>query len=292
MGLMLPPWIGYALAQVAASLVCFFKPTMYHAVKGNLQIILGPDVDEKTLRRKTREVFLHAGRANYDFFHVVEEDAEEIARMMSVPQSVIDQIRQAIAEKRGVLLLGAHMSNFNLGILALGALGVPIQALSLSNPNEGFTILNHLRTKWGMELTPITAQSLRQAIRRLASGGVVMTAFDFPTPQHSQLFPFFGKPAYFPLGPARLVRNPDILVLMGSCRYDPETGYTLHTQTIEIERTNDRRHDTEVNARRMAAVLEDTVAQNPEQWLMFRPYWPESEAEVRVHDGDGREEHT
>lgn len=278
LGLHTPPWLGYALTEVAATLICFFKPAMYYAVKDNLRHILGPDVFERALERKTRALFVHSGRTNYDFFHAVEDDADEIKRKMAVPAALVTQLHQAEAQKRGVLLLGTHISNFNLGILALGAHGIRLQTLSLQNPNQGFTLLNRLRAKWGIEITPISAQSLRQAIRRLESGGVVMTAFDYPVPQNNHLIPFFGRPAYFPLGLARLARTPGISVLMGSCHYESEAGYSLDAQAIEMQRTADRQHDTKVNAHRMAEVLEGYVAQYPEQWLMFRPFWPENPA--------------
>jgi lauroyl/myristoyl acyltransferase len=286
LGLHTPPWIGYALAEVAATLICLFKPAMYHAVKGNLRLILGPDVFEQALERKTRALFVHSGRTNYDFFHAVEDDGDEIRRKMAVPATLVAQLRQAEAEKRGVLLLGTHISNFNLGILALGAHGVRIQTLSLQNPNQGFTLLNRLRAKWGIEITPISAQSLRQAIRRLEAGGVVMTAFDYPVTQNSHLIPFFRKPAYFPLGLARLARIPGISVLMGSCHYEPEAGYSLDAEFIEMQRTADRQHDTKVNAHRMAKVLERYVAQYPDQWLMFRPFWPEDPTGPRTLESE------
>lgn len=107
-----------------------------------------------------------------------------------------------------------------------------------------------------------------------------MTAFDFPVRESSELIPFFGKPAYFPLGPARLARMANPLVLMGSTHYDPVHGYVVHTQTIDIERTQNRRQDVRVNARRMAKILEGYVAQYPEQWLMFYPFWPEGDEEA------------
>jgi len=274
---MLPRRAGYALAEMVAGAICRVRPLLYHTVRNNLRHILGPATGEKTLNQTTRALFVHAGRANYEFFRMVGKSAREAGAGLPLPAPTIAQIQTALAGGRGVLLLGTHMGNFNLGIPAVAeAVDVPIQALSVADPNDGFTLLNQWRRRWGLEITPIAPDSLRQAIRRLKTGGVVLTAFDHPIPRQDGLVPFFDRPSYLPLGPARLARLPDALVILGSCQYDPGHGYVLHTQTFDAERTRDRKHDTLVNAHRMAQILERYVAAHPEQWLMFYPFWPDN----------------
>jgi len=276
----LPQGGGFRLARLFASAVCRFKPAMYHVVRNNLRQILGPEAAEEKLDATTFSLFVNAGRANYDFFRLIDRTAEEIARVVTFSPSALTRLREALADKRGALLLGTHMGNFNLAIPALyGQVGAPIQVLSVAQPNEGFTLLNRQRIKWGLEVTPIAPQTLRQAISRLKDGGAALTAFDFPIRENSTLIPFFGRPAYFPLGPARLARLTNAVVLMGSCRYEPGQGYVVHADSIELERTDDRQQDVLNNSRRMAEVLERYVAENPDQWLMFYPFWPEGEDE-------------
>lgn len=270
----MPQWVGYGLARSAAALIAHRRPEVYHIVQDNLRQIFGPDASVEMLAHQTHAVFLHAGQTYYDFFHALEYDAAQLAQVMAIPQTVLDEVRQDSARGQGTLILGAHMSNFDLGILALGAQGLPIQALSLANPNDGFQVLNRLRAKWGLEITPITPQSLRQAIRRLKGGGVVMTAFDRPIPDDQHLIPFFGKPAHFALGPARLALMTGAKVIMGCCYYDVEQGYQLRVTPITMVHTGDRRQDVITNACRMAKVLETYVRQHPAQWMMFHPFWP------------------
>jgi KDO2-lipid IV(A) lauroyltransferase len=283
----LPRRAGYALSEVVATVICRTRPLLYRVVQHNLRHILGPSVGEATLAATTRALFVHAGRANYEFFHAVGKSAREAGATLPLPPARIAQIRAALADGRGVLLLGAHMSNFNLGIPALAAaVDVPIQALSIANPNEGFTLLNQWRKEWGIEITPISAQSLRQAVKRLEMGGVVLTAFDHPAPRKDKLIPFFGQPSYMPLGPARLARIADVLVLLGTCYYDPVRGYVLDTDVLDAEHSNDRQHDTVVNAARMAQILERYVGAHPEQWLMYYPFWPNEDVKGAA-DGGG-----
>lgn len=275
----MPRWAGYGLVRFAAALIARTQPELYHVVQANLRQVLGPSATPEELADKTQAVFAHAGQTYYDFFHALDFEADQIAREITVPPEMVAMVRDEMAQGHGCLLLGAHISNFDLGILALGTHGLPIQALSLPDPNEGFTILNRLRAKWGLEVTPISSQSLRQAIRRLKEGGLVLTGFDRPIPDDQHLIPFFGRPAYFALGPARLAVMTRAKVFMGCCHYEAGQGYVMHAQPIEMVYTGNRQNDIETNACRMAEVLEGYVRQHPEQWLMFHPFWPHGESE-------------
>ena len=273
----MPGRMGYGLARVAASVVARRKPELYWTVRANLRQIVGPEVDDDTLHGMARQVFFHAGQTYYDFFHAVGQPPEVLAEAVRGAVPIFERVTSQTARGRGVLLLGTHMSNFDLGALTLGARGLTAQVLSLAEPGAGFRLLNRLRALEGFEITPITPASLRVAIRRLRSGGLVITGVDRPVPQDRALVEFFGRPAYLPGGPARIALMTGAAVFMGGCHYDSDVGYVLEaTGPIEMTRTGDRRRDVLANTRRLAAVLEGYVRAHPEQWMMFHSFWPES----------------
>ena len=269
-----PRNVGYGLAQMAANIITRRKPEVYWTVRGNLRQIIGPEVNENALHDVTRRVFAHAGQTYYDFFNAIGQPPEILVKAVHIPESLFMHINSGMAQGRGVLLLGMHMSNFDLVILTLGAHGLHIQLLTVADPHPGFYVLNRLRVKAGFEVTPITPESLRAAVRRLRNGGLVMTAGDRPIPE---LITFFARPAYLPLGPARLAMMSEATVLMGGCHYDSHDGYVLHiTGPIEMVRTGDWRRDILANTRRLSTILEGYVRADPEQWMMFYPLWPEA----------------
>lgn len=272
-----PRWLGYGLARVISGIIARQKPQIYWTVRANLRQILGSEADDATLHEMTRHVFFHAGQTYYDFFHVIGRPPEVHAKMIHVPESLVDHIRSEMSKGNGVLLLGMHMSNFDLVLLAFGAYGFSVQVLTVSDPVPGFHVLNRLRAKAGFEVTPITRESLRTAVRRLKGGGLVLTAGDRPIPEDRALISFFGRPAYLPLGPVRLAMMSEATILMGGCHYDPQQGYVLEvTGPIELVRTGNWRKDMVDNASRLAAILEGYVRAHPEQWMMFYPLWPGS----------------
>ena len=292
LGRFMPRRAGYGLARIVAGLIARRKPEVYWTVYANLRQVVGPGADDLALHRMTYQVFFHAGQTYYDFFHAVGQPKEVLAEAVLIPDEVLAFIRAETARGRGVLVLAPHMSNFDLLGLSVGAQGLPMQMLSLANPQAGFHLLNYLRATAGFEVTPITPESLRAAIRRLKSGGIVLTGVDRPIlrlacPEHSrraqdtvpegrELVEFFGRPAYLPVGPVRLALMTGALVIMGSCYYEPGKGYGLKvTEPLEMIRTGDRRRDILANVRRVADILEEHVRARPEQWMMFHPFWPE-----------------
>lgn len=287
----LPPAAGYGLARLIAGAIVRSKPALYDTVRANLRQICGPETGTAELDALTYHLFRHAGMTYYDFFHALDHSPAELARIMPIPQQTLDQIRAAQAQGKGVLILGIHMSNFDLAILSLGAHGLPIQALSLADPQAGFRILNRLRAEAGFEITPISPESLRAAIRRLRRGGIVMTGADRPIPEDRYLVPFFGRPAYLPLGPARLALLTDATVFLGACHYEAATGYQIEVLgPLEMARSDDRQADVVRNTRRLARFMEAQIRAYPEQWMMFHPFWPEEPAPETADGGTVREQ--
>jgi len=256
-------WLGLFLAQ--------------HSPRRVGYQIVGPGADDGVLHEMTRHVFCHAVQTYYDFFHAIDQPSEALIEAVRISGDLVERVRSEMARGQGILILGTHMSNFDVAFLALGAYRLPIQVLSLADPQAGFHILNRLRARGELEITPITPESLRAAIRRLKGGGIVLTGVDRPIPGDRELVEFFGRPAYLPVGPARLALMTGAMVVVGSCRYDPDEGYVLDaTWPVEMVRTGDRRRDILASTRRIAAIVEGYVRAHPEQWMMFHPFWPES----------------
>jgi KDO2-lipid IV(A) lauroyltransferase len=275
-GRYMPRRVGYGLVRIGVNVIVRKKPQMYWIVRANLRQILGAEDGDARLHEMTRQMFFHAGQTYFDFFRAINQPVEVLAKAVHIPQDAAERIRSEMDRGRGALLLGAHMSNFDLVSLVVGAYGIPIQMLSLANPKAGFHLLNYLRAKAGFEVTPIAPQSLRAAIRRLKNGGLVTTGMDRPIPEDRELIEFFGRLAYLPVGPTRLALMTGAAVFLGSCRYDPGEGYALDVKgPIEMVRTGNRRQDILTNTRRLASILEGIVRARPEQWMMFHPFWPE-----------------
>ena len=273
----LPRWAGYGIARLVAGYVAIRKPSVYWKVRANLRHVVDPKVDDVAQHKVAKHVFYHAGQAYYDFFRALGQPPDVLADAVHVLGSPIESMQSEMAAGRGVLLLGVHMGNLNLALLTLAARGLPAHLLSYVGPNEGFAVLNRLREIEGLEVTPVTPEALRKAIRRLKRGGLVITGADRPSVRDRDLVAFCGCPSFMPVGLARLAYTSGATVFLGACYRDAERGYVLDiTGPIAMARSGERHTDIAANAQRMATVIEGYVRARPEQWLMFHHMWPES----------------
>jgi lauroyl/myristoyl acyltransferase len=270
----MPPRVGYWLAGAIADLIAQLQPEMYRTVRANLSQVTGEEAEPGTLDQLARSAFYEAGRAYYDFLHLVDAPLQAHRDAVFVPEQVVAEMRSTLATGRGLLLIGPHMSNFNLGIAALAAHGLSIQVLTLSNPRSGYQAWNRLLSRTSVEVTPISSSSLRLALRRLRSGGAVFTGADLPVSDEGAWIEFFGRPAHMPTGHVRLALMADAVVFVGTCYRGPDSDYVLEfSRPVEMERTGDRDRDVVTNTGRLLRIVERFVRACPQQWLMFHPVW-------------------
>jgi KDO2-lipid IV(A) lauroyltransferase len=270
-----PRWMGYLVARLMKGALIRYMPELHLTMAQNLRQVLGPSVSDAEVRAMARWGIGHYTRCAFDFFSTATKSRDEILKAIQVPNAGLARARQELAEGRSVLAVCPHISNFDLAGIALGATGLPLHVLSLADPNALIREQNRIREHGGLTMNPISPRSLRDAIRRLKSGGVVLSGLDRPVPRDGDLVEFFGKPSYLPLGPARMALISDATVFVGSCRYEQRDGYHLDiVGPVEIVRTGSRRQDIRTNARNLAVILEGLVRAHPEQWLMFHPVWP------------------
>jgi lauroyl/myristoyl acyltransferase len=128
-----------------------------------------------------------------------------------------------------------------------------------------------------VDVTPLSSQALRQAIKLLRAGGMVSVAGDRPVSDRDEPVSFFGRPARVPSGHVRLALKTNAVVLVGCCFLSPQTQrYTVHLESpLEMVRTGSLDQDLQLNMQRVLDQLEMVIRRWIGQWQMFVPVWPE-----------------
>ena len=112
--------------------------------------------------------------------------------------------RQAIAARRGALLVTAHLGRIELMSHFLGGLGIPLTLpVERIEPPALLELVTSLRTRPGFTLVP-SDLGLRPTLRALQRGDAVVLFADWDSTGHGVEVPFFGRPARLPAGPALL----------------------------------------------------------------------------------------
>lgn len=102
----------------------------------------------------------------------------------------------------------------------------------------------------------------------LENNGIVVLLVDEPTPTPSAIVPFFDSAIKMPLGPVRLARATNSLIVPTIASYvsDRKMKITLATPREPVGTVTEEMHG-------LARALEALVARNLSQWAMLTPIW-------------------
>ncbi|HEU5396929.1 MAG TPA: lysophospholipid acyltransferase family protein [Verrucomicrobiae bacterium] len=195
-------------------------------------------------------------------------------------------LRGALAEGRGVLVLTAHLGNWEAAGQMLSRLDVPITVTGFDKENpEVRAMINRASREQKFKLVPLTgsptdAIPLVAALRR---GEVVAMLGDRAYGSPAARISFFGGIASFPIGAyvlAAIAGAP--LVHVFSLR---EPGGHYHFFGFPPQRPQMPPHDQrdaylENCAARFAENLEGVLRRDPLQWYNFYPFWKTETAET------------
>jgi len=279
LGRFFPAWGAQSIARLGAWLIMILKPDTYRAARVNLRHVLGAQTSSRELNRVLYQLFVNTLRRYYEFFYNLSRErtqADHFTPPTYVTEATKTHIQQAVDAGRGLFVLATHTSNFDFGGIALSQyMPVPLQVLSLADPTADMEIFNELRVKCGVMMTPITANTLRDAMERLRKGGAVATGPDHPIGADDKAVEFFGATAYLPTGYIRIPMRTHSPVMIIAIHYEDSAYWVSGSRLIEMVDTGNRKQDEAVNLYRVLSQVEDVIRLHPEEWMMFVPVWKE-----------------
>ncbi len=279
----LPPRVGYWVGRRLADLIyAFRRSALVQAVRVNQYVVSGGTLRGAALEARVRQVLHHGAHCAYDFYHTLG-NPEATLRLIRMGDACRELIARSQRGAEGMVVVGPHLSNFDLGMQALGHAGLRAQVLAIATPTSGYEWQNQFRQAAGLEVTPIRPSTLLQAMHRLRQGGIVVTGVDRPVPGKKETLTFFGRQAALPVGHVRMAMDAQVPVQVVSVRMDEEGIYHLDlSDPIPMQQTGHRKADIRANAQRVIAVVEEHIRRAPHQWLMYYPVWPDALAELEA----------
>mgnify|MGYP001058438402 FL=1 len=175
-----------------------------------------------------------------------------------------EHLRAAMAQGKGVLLIGGHYSTLELGGTLL-SLFHPMNVTYRAHKNPLVeAVMTNSRAKHFARV--IEREDVRQAMRSLKDGDALWFAPDQDYGAHHSVFvPFFGVEAATITATSRFARMNDSPVLMFShTRLPDNSGYKL---TLGPVLKGFPSGDDEADARRINDELEARIREYPEQYL-------------------------
>jgi len=245
-------------------------------VENNLSHIFN---DSGKVEAVGKEVFINYGQYIADWAKLTTMDTKKVLSSFSEIKGR-EFFNTAHERGKGVILLAAHLGNWELGGIFFGHSGIPINIITakdqineIANVRESARGLHNVKTITIGD-DPFFFVDIINALRR---NEIVAMLIDRYERKNGVLVDFFGEPAYFPPGPVLLARSTGCAVLPAFTVMQKGGSYkTAVGSIINMEFSDDRDIDVQVNLKRIVAVFEEYIREYPGQWYNFSPIWSRS----------------
>lgn len=266
-----PRRFAYWLALRIADLYFFLDRRGRRAVMANLRQVFafrGEQPGRRQLRLAARRTFQNFAKYLVDFFRFSRLTETEIRELLEIEHG--ENLEQAKADGKGVILITGHLGNWELGGAVLASMGHRINAVALRHPSAKVNdFFQRHRRQRGVKIVPLghAVSELINALRRQECVGLLA---DRDYSRHNDFVPLCGVPACLPRGPAWLAEQTGApIVPVFVLRQDDDT-FLLRVGEPLRANVGGSRKDLQ---RRICGVLETAIGGNPSQWFMFERVW-------------------
>lgn len=253
------------LAKKVASLTYY---TYYHKRKASVVANLTKvykRIKKSEVRKIVFSTYVNFARLIYEFIMLPNiVNRENYLKHVTLMHK--ERFDEAMSKEKGVIVLTAHLGNWELGAGILGALGYSPTAIAL--PQQARYTRNFFtnrRKSVGVKTVYITGGLLKPVLLALKNGNVVATLGDRRYSGHSIRENFFGSPLEFPAGTFTLAEHTGAPIVPAFCVKE-NTRSDKYVIYFEPELTG--------GVKEWSKILERYVKKYITQWFVFDKLWP------------------
>jgi lauroyl/myristoyl acyltransferase len=284
LGVRLAAWLVRAIPARLENRICSLAGNwiasrrdsgLVRAVRLNQWVVRGESLSKDELDEAVRETFRNSARTVYDLYRHAG-DLEKVGEMILLDEVTQELVQRPEFDRQGLVVVGLHVSNFDLILQWLCRQGIRPLVLTIPDPQGGRRVEYEARLKTGMNLVPASLGALRHAIRHLQQGGCVLTGADRPVPEPRERPLFFGRPAALPTHHVYLAAKAGVPVRVMFTRREADGRYRVTTSApIAMDSYDDWDAGMLKNTEKVLKVAETYLRGIPQQWSVPLPLWPE-----------------
>lgn len=244
-------------------------------VRENLARPLGLPADHRRVRRAARRAFRNYAKYLVDVMRLSAEGPEVIRQLVEIENmSLLDEAK---APGKGVLLCTVHVGAMDLIAPPLSLRGEKLNVVA-DDTTYGrlYEHLKGVRARHG--LTLVGWRRVRNMIRALRDRENLILFCDGGYRPGDVPVEFLGEATTFPAGPATLSARSGAPMLAVAALRTPRDGFYAAGLPL-VWAASDEPAELYRATQALADGLGGVIAADPGQWYMFRPVWPETDAD-------------
>lgn len=251
-----------------------------------------PGRDERWRRSVGRRCYSHLGAEAVAMFRLAGMSTRALRERTRVVG--IELLEAAAREGRGVVVVSAHLGNWEVGGAAVIAQGCPMDIVVARQRNELFDrYLTRSRQRLGFGIIP-RGEARAGVLGSLREGRAVGIMGDQDARRAGVFANFFGRPASTARGPAILAMRSGAEMIMLFAIREPgwRPRYTVYLEPLAPAMKAGRRalRDKSVTALTQAFTsrIEERVREYPAQYLWLHRRWKTPPPDAADRDGATR----
>lgn len=264
--------IMYRLADWIGTLAYFLDRDRARGLRQNLQHITSLYPDPRPVGELARRGYQHMATYLTEFFSAPRYPPHALAQRVRIHGE--EHVHEALRGGRGLLLLSAHYSNWELCASMMAYLGYPVTVVANQHPDPRARALFQEPREHNGVCTVDVYHSVRPTYKLLKQNSVVALMADRDL--HGEGIPtrFFGREVLFPKGPARFSIGTRAPVVLSFIRRSADRSYDLiYYPPIYPPTGGDRDANVAALTQQYATIVEAEVAKDPTQYTVFFPIW-------------------
>jgi KDO2-lipid IV(A) lauroyltransferase len=269
----LPTRIGYMFAGLIADVIYYLIPRVRADITANQRHVLGPETNDRTLRRVVHSVLRNTVCNYFDLIKLPRLKRRDLESVINVKGW--EHLETALGKGKGVVFVTAHLGSYDTAgqIFTLKSLKTTV-LIEPIKPPPLLTHITKLRQSHGVSFLPSQRGTIATLFKCLHRGEAVLFASDRDIDNNGINTTFFGKETTLPSIAVRIAMKTGAALIPIFNRRTKKGKYEIDLEpAIEMV---DGGSDASVadNVGRVARVLENHIARSPEQWVVLNPIWP------------------
>lgn len=252
---------------------------LYHRLAGRqrrramVQLTECLQVAQPEAERIIRSLFIKLGQTFLEVMYMPTLTPDKLKQYVTIENR--HYLADALSEGKGVVLLTAHLGNWEWLGATLAMDGFPLTSVIKRQPNDQHTrILNEYRQMVGIEIFARGSSELVGAARALKQGKILGFLADQDAGASGVILPFLGKMASTPMGPAVFAKKFKSPIVPIFVVRRPEGGHrVLMHPPFTYEDTGNEDRDIYNLTLKMTNIIEDMIKAYPDEWLWFQKRW-------------------
>ncbi len=269
----IPLRYSYGIGCAIADIYYYISKKDRRSVLKNLGVIYSKNLpDANELKRDAKEVFRNFAKYLVDFFRFSKINQEYIKKFVKIEG--LENVDKALEKRKGVIILSAHIGNWELGAFVLSAIGYPISAVVLTHSNKRINdFFTRQRTISRMKPIEIGI-SLRECYTTLKNNRLLGLLGDRDFSRNGINADFFGKVTPIPKGPSIFShRIGSAIVPSFMIREKDDTFKLVFEEPIFPNSFEDEAKAVQAMTMKYLPVVESYVKKYPTQWYVFKEVW-------------------